>query len=111
LVRLVTAPIISIIIPTYNAGKTLRTCIDSVVSQNYRQKEIWIVDNQSDDGTISIINEYAALYTYIKYISGEDRGTYDAMNKGIGVAKGRWLYFLGSDDTLYDENVLSAISN
>ncbi|MDB5089026.1 MAG: glycosyltransferase, partial [Mucilaginibacter sp.] len=104
-----TAPFISIIVPTYNAEKTLRMCIDSVVSQSYRQKEIWIVDNQSDDSTISIINEYVTLYSYIKYISGKDRGIYDAMNKGIGVANGRWLYFLGSDDTLHDKNVLTAI--
>lgn len=103
-------PLITIIIPVYNSDKTLRDCLNSIISQHYQNKEVWIIDGASKDSTISIINEYAEPVQYIQYVSEKDNGVYDAMNKGITRAKGDWLFFLGSDDALYDENVLSLVS-
>lgn len=102
-------PFISIIIPTYNSGKTLGSCLDSIVSQDYRAIEICIIDGQSTDQTIEIIEQYQKQYQFIHYISEKDQGIYDAMNKGIDRAKGEWLYFLGSDDTLFNSTVFTEI--
>jgi glycosyltransferase involved in cell wall biosynthesis len=96
-------PKISIITPTFNSAKTLKECIDSVANQHYPNLEHWIIDGVSTDDTLSIIQAYAEKYTHIKYISGKDKGIYDAMNKGIERVAGEWLYFLGSDDELCED--------
>lgn len=102
-------PVISIITPTFNAANTLRSCIESVVNQTYQNIEYWFIDGQSTDNTLEIISEYALKYPFIKYISEKDAGIYDAMNKGINLASGGWLYFIGADDTIYDSKVLESI--
>ncbi len=104
-------PFLTIIIPTFNSAKTLTRCLDSVINQRYRDYEIVIVDGQSTDGTLGIIDDYATSYPSIVYTSQKDNGIYDAMNKGIEKARGTWLYFLGSDDALYDDRVLEKISS
>lgn len=103
-------PLFSIIIPTYNSSKTLRGCLESIIVQSFTKYEVWIIDGSSNDQTLRIIKEFAANYPLINYISMHDKGIYDAMNKGIDLAKGEWLYFLGSDDSLYSENVLNNIA-
>lgn len=100
---------ISVIIPTLNSAKTLASCLDSLVNQTFKNIEVLIVDGVSTDDTIKIINQYKETNTYIKYISEPDKGIYDAMNKGIKKSVGNWLYFLGSDDTFYDDDVLLKI--
>lgn len=102
-------PKISIIIPTYNAQKTLQRCLKSIVIQSLKDIEVLIIDGGSTDTTIEIIKEFESNYNCIKFISESDNGIYDAMNKGIKLANGDWLYFLGSDDTLFDSSVLSKI--
>jgi glycosyltransferase involved in cell wall biosynthesis len=103
-------PKISIITPTFNASKTLKECIESVAIQNYFYLEHWIIDGLSTDNTLAIIQEYAQKYSHIKYISEKDKGIYDAMNKGIELATGDFLLFLGADDAL-SENILLNINN
>lgn len=103
------SPVFSIIIPTYNAEKTLQKAIDSILAQVFTDFEIIIVDGKSSDASIQIIEEVSAKYPAIRFISEKDKGIYDAMNKGISMAKGEWLYFLGSDDRLFDNNVLNNI--
>ncbi|WP_439697073.1 glycosyltransferase family 2 protein [Mucilaginibacter sp. AW1-7] len=100
----------SVIIPTYNSGRTLKRCLDSIVSQRYDRFEILLIDGASTDDTLGIITDYRQRYPFIHYRSGPDRGIYDAMNKGIDIAAGDWLYFLGSDDTLYNDGVLAAVA-
>lgn len=95
-------PFFSIIIPTYNSAVTLATCLDCILGQSFKNIEVLIVDGNSKDCTIAIVKEYAGNHQNIKWISENDNGIYDAMNKGIRMAKGEWLYFLGSDDTLHD---------
>lgn len=91
-------PKISIITVTYNAEKTLEETIKSVISQKPELYEYIIIDGKSTDNTINIITKYAEYISY--WISEPDRGIYCAMNKGIKVAKGDYIYFLGADDIL-----------
>ena len=103
-------PLFSIVIPTYNSANFIAGCIDSIINQSYKNIEILVVDGLSTDNTISIVQEYIARYPHVKCISEKDQGIYDAMNKGIQMSQGEWLYFLGSDDKLYDHTVLENIS-
>lgn len=89
---------ISIIIATYNATKTLKRCLDSIVPQLTDQTELILVDGGSKDNTNEIINSYGNLINV--HISEPDKGVYDAWNKGIKAAHGDWIMFIGADDTL-----------
>lgn len=101
---------ISIAIATYNSAIMLRESIDSVLMQNYTNMELIIVDGGSKDGTLSIIKDYAIKNPQIKWISEPDRGVYDAMNKALKIATGDYLLFLGSDDHLISNEVLSGVT-
>jgi glycosyltransferase involved in cell wall biosynthesis len=101
-----TSPFFSIIIPTYNSVKLLSKALDSVSRQNFDDYEVIIIDGLSTDKTIEIAEEYAQNDSKIKIFTEKDEGIYDAMNKGIVKARGAYLYFLGSDDTFYDKDVL-----
>lgn len=103
------APRISIIIPCYNARKFLAACLEGVLAQAYADKEVIVVDGASTDGTLDIIKDYSAKHPFIRWVAEKDRGVYDAMNKGVGMASGEWLYFLGADDAFYNANVLAGI--
>lgn len=97
---------LSIICPSYNCSNTIRTLIESVVRQTCDNYELIIIDGGSTDGTVDILKEYGGKLTFI---SEKDNGIYDAMNKGISMATGEWLYFIGADDSLYSENVIEQI--
>lgn len=101
-------PFFSIIIPTYNSSATLKTSLESVLMQTLKDFEIIIMDGLSTDNSLAIAMEFQD--SRIKIYSESDTGVYDAMNKAIGKANGEWLYFLGSDDELYDKNVLKTIN-
>lgn len=94
---------ISIIIATYNSADTLERCLDSIVSQKNNRVELIIIDGLSKDGTIEIIKNYGEQIDY--YISENDRGVYDAWNKGLAIAKGNWVEFIGSDDMLLPQSI------
>ena len=90
--------LISIIIATFNAGEHLRLCLDSIKSATEKNIEIIIIDGGSQDNTISIVKEFDK--GNVVWISEPDKGIYDALNKGIKLARGKWFYFLGADDRL-----------
>lgn len=102
------APHLTIIIPTFQAEKTLQASLDSVLGQDFQDLEVLVMDGGSRDGTTAIVRQAALRDSRIRLISEPDKGVYDAMNKGIREAHGTWLYFLGSDDFLYDPKVFSA---
>lgn len=104
------SPLISIIIPTYNCVNTLHSCLSSIIEQNFKDLEICIIDALSTDGTVEIVKKYAQEFSFISYTSEKDNGIYDAMNKGIKLSNGEWLYFLGSDDSLFNNTVLQDIA-
>lgn len=95
---------ISIITVSYNAVKTIEQTIQSVVNQTFDNIEYIIIDGGSTDGTINIIKKYEDKISY--WVSESDNGIYDAMNKGIAVATGDYIYFIGSDDWIYDDKVI-----
>jgi glycosyltransferase involved in cell wall biosynthesis len=100
-------PLLTIIIPTLQAQQTLQESLDSVLCQQFRDFEVLIMDSVSRDNTLSIAGTYARRDDRIRIFSEPDKGVYDAMNKGIEKARGQWIFFLGSDDRLHDEKVLS----
>lgn len=102
--------LISIITVTFNSGKTLTSTFESVLSQDYENIELIVIDGLSSDDTISIIKEYELKFNgRLKWISEPDKGIYDAMNKGIQMATGDIIGILNSDDLLVDDNVLKDI--
>lgn len=103
---------ISIITATYNSATTISDTIESVLSQNYSDFEHIIVDGASKDGTLDIVRSYEPRYAgRLRYISGKDKGIYDAMNKGIAMATGDIIGILNSDDFYADSHVLQLISD
>ena len=100
-------PLLSIITATFNSDKTLDETIFSVLNQDYTNFEYIIIDGKSKDKTLNIIKKYEAQFKKknISYtwISELDSGIYNAWNKGLKLAKGNWISFLGSDDIYLDK--------
>jgi len=101
-------PLFSIITVVFNGEKYLEKTIQSVLSQSYKNFEYIIVDGGSTDGTISIIKKYNKNIS--KWISENDRGIYDAFNKGMRLSKGDFVCIVNSDDIL-KKNALKIIRN
>ena len=102
-------PQVSIVTPVLNAEHFIESCLESVINQTYHFKEHIIIDGLSTDRTRDIVKYYADNFPHIKWISERDSGIYDAMNKGIELSTGDWLYFLGSDDIFFDNDVLQTV--
>jgi len=99
---------ISIITVTKNDRNNIQSCIDSVQSQNYVELEYIIIDGASTDRTLDIIKQNNRKIS--NWISEEDSGIYDAMNKGINMASGDIVGFLNSDDMYADTNILKLVA-
>ena len=91
---------ISIVIPIYNAEKTIRRCIDSAVNQTYNNIEIILVDDGATDASGKICDEYAEKDTRIRVIHKKNGGVCDARNIGTQAVRTPWLTFAESDDYL-----------
>ena len=100
-------PKITILTASYNAAATIEQTIVSVVYQDYPNLEYIIIDGGSTDGTIDILKKYEK--DGLRWISEPDRGLYDALNKGVGMASGEYIEVLGGDDALVDQNIISRI--
>lgn len=100
---------ISIITICYNSAQTLEKTILSVAGQSYKNIEYIVVDGHSNDGTVDIIKKYQDKITC--WISESDKGLYDALNKGIGMATGDLIGILNSDDTFYSDTVIAKIAH
>ncbi|MDR7372330.1 glycosyltransferase family 2 protein [Flavobacterium aquidurense] len=105
------SPILTIIIPTYNSGSTLDVALKSIINQTFKNIEILVIDGLSVDNTLEIVESNKMEFPNITVVSEKDNGIYDAMNKGILLAKGTWLYFLGSDDSLYEADTIEKFIN
>ena len=91
-------PLVSLIVPVYNAGNYLKTCLQSIVAQTYRNLEIILVDDGSDDGSSEMCDEYAREDCRIKVIHLPHGGVSAARNAGLEAATGELLGFVDSDD-------------
>ena len=98
----------SIITVSYNAAATIEQTILSVIRQDYSNIEYIVIDGGSTDGTVDIIRKYEDKIAY--WVSEPDQGIYDAMNKGIRRATGDYVYFLGADDWLRDDEVMQEVA-
>lgn len=95
--------LISIIIPVYNVKDYLDRCMKSVLEQTYSNIEVILIDDGSVDGSEYICDKYVELDTRIVLIHKENGGLSDARNTGIGTAKGKYIFFLDSDDWISAE--------
>lgn len=103
--------LISLITVTFNSAKTLRDTIQSVIFQNYSDIEYIIVDGMSRDDTVDIIREYEPQFEgRLKWISENDNGLYDAMNKGICMSTGDVVGIINSDDFFHRNDVISRVA-
>ncbi len=88
-------PLVSIIIPCYNAERWIAAAIESALGQTYPNIEVIVVDDGSTDGSLDIIKRFD---TKINWVSTPNRGPSAAMNTGFKIAHGDWIQFLGGDD-------------
>ncbi len=101
---------ITIITVCYNAEKTIKDTLESVLSQNYDNYEYLIIDGKSKDSTLSIVKEYEKKFKgKLKWVSERDKGLFDAMNKGIKLANGNIIGIINSDDILAHPNVFQSV--
>ncbi|WP_430811394.1 MULTISPECIES: glycosyltransferase family 2 protein [unclassified Carboxylicivirga] len=100
-------PLISIITIVYNGVNTLQKTIDSIAAQEYSNIEYIIIDGASNDGTIDLIKDNKDVVS--KWISEPDEGLYDAMNKGLKLASGHYVWFINAGDEIYAPNTLAQL--
>lgn len=99
---------ITIIIPTYNSDKFLKKCLETIRQQKRELFELIIIDNSSSDSTLKTIDQFSDIVDIL--ISEPDSGNYAAINKGISFSKGSWVYILGADDFLFDQDTIADAS-
>ena len=93
-------PMLSIIIPVYNVENYLRECVDSIVIQNNGLIEVILVNDGSEDSSGTICNEYSAQYSWINTIHQVNSGSGVARNNGILQSKGKYIWYVDSDDLI-----------
>lgn len=103
---------VSIITATFNSGATLAAALESVISQDYRPLQYVVVDGASTDNTRQVFESYLSRFkeagVEVRWKSEPDSGIFDAWNKGLALADGDWVGFLGSDDS-YAEKAISTL--
>lgn len=100
-------PLISIIVPTYNVEKYIRTCIESILAQTYRNVEVIIVNDGSTDQSLAVISDLICSHHNVKVINQKNQGLSVARNTGIDVATGKYIIFVDSDDKIMPDFVSS----
>lgn len=100
------APLLSIITPTFNSERFIDSCIQGVIDQNVTDIEHIVMDGLSTDKTASIARDYSEKHPHLKVFSEKDSGQSNAMNKGIDKATGKFICFLNVDD-FFEPNILS----
>ena len=99
---------VSIITVSHNSVETIADTINSVLTQSYPYIEYIVIDGDSTDGTIELISSFGKKIS--QFVSGSDKGIYDAINKGIAIATGDIIGILNSDDFFYDNKVVEKIA-
>ena len=102
-------PFVSILIPVYCAEKYLSRCLDSILSQNFQDMEVILVNDASPDNSLQIMREYAAKDPRFKIINHDKNyGRVKARNTGIEAASGEYIVFCDDDDELFPDFLRSA---
>lgn len=101
---------VSIITVAFNSAATIAHCMQSVLDQSYSNIEYIVVDGLSKDNTLNIVREFEPLFAgKMRWISENDNGIYDAMNKGLHMATGDVVGILNSDDFFTDNDVIEKV--
>ncbi|MSS20121.1 glycosyltransferase family 2 protein [Pseudoramibacter porci] len=103
-------PLITVIVPVYNVEKYLNDCVQSIVSQTYRNLEIILVDDGSPDNCGKICDNLAKEDSRIKVIHKKNGGLSDARNAGINIATGKYITFIDSDDFIFADMIKSFVN-
>lgn len=96
-------PVVSIIVPIYNASKKLDRCIESILNQTFKEFELILMDDGSTDESGEICDAYAKKDARVRVVHKPNTGVSDTRNQGIALAKGEYLQFLDSDDWIVPE--------
>ncbi len=104
-------PFVSVIIPTYNRKNLLKNCLISVLNQDYKNFEVIIVDDGSNDGTNKLIYDFKKIYNNIKYFNQKNAGPGAARNNGIKNAKGSIIAFTDDDCLVQKDWIKNALIN
>ena len=102
-------PKLSIVTVCYNAVDLIEKTIQSIINQTYKNVEYIVIDGASTDGTVKLVEKY--LDEIDCFVTESDDGIYDAMNKGIKVAKGEWINFMNAGDVFYNNRVLELVAS
>lgn len=102
--------LITVIVTAYNIGKYLPQCLESVLSQTYKNIELIIVDDGSTDDTFKIVQQYQNLNPHIQYFYQQNLGVSVARNLGLSKARGSYVMFVDGDDYL-DNNIITYLVN
>jgi glycosyltransferase involved in cell wall biosynthesis len=97
-IKMTKIPLISVIIPIFNSGKYISSCLNSVINQTFKNIEIICIDDGSKDKSLKIVENYSKLDERIIIISQKNKGSGIARNKGIKKSKGKYIAFMDSDD-------------
>lgn len=100
-------PLLSVITVVFNNAEAIERTMLSVLDQTYPNIEYLVIDGQSTDGTLSIIEKYKARLAV--FISEKDEGIYDAMNKGLARASGDYVIFMNSGDEFYEKDTVKTV--
>ena len=104
-------PKISVIIPSLNQAEFLSDTLESVISQGYRNLEIFVADGGSADGTVSLLQQFQGRHKgLLRYVSESDHGQYQAVNKGIDATTGEIIAWINSDDVYLPETFWKVVS-
>ena len=102
---------ISVVIPLYNAEKTLEVCVSSVLNQSLQPAEILLVDDGSTDGTVKTAEKLCERFSVVRLLRQNHGGTSAARNCGLREAKSEWILFLDADDQLVEDALLNLTEN
>ena len=93
-------PLVSVIVPMYNAQNTIRRCVESICGQSYPNLEILLLNDGSKDDTLAVCRELAAADARIRLIDKPNSGASAPRNQGLALARGEYIQFADSDDYL-----------
>lgn len=101
-----TRPLLSVVLPTFRCAALLDGALASVAAQTFRDLEVLVSDGGSDDDTLAVARRHAPALPRLRIDSRPDAGVYDAINRGVALARGGWFLVLGADDRLHAPDTL-----
>lgn len=98
-------PKVSVIVPVYNAEQYLIKCLNSILAQSFSDFELICINDGSTDNSLILLKEYAEKDKRLKIINQENSGQSVARNKGLDIARGEYIYFVDSDDSIHEQTL------